>query len=45
MKSVPCLRCATCLSFHSKHLIVSHGQPVQTRGAYERALKLAPWSG
>jgi hypothetical protein len=30
MRSVPCLRCATCFSFHSKHVIVSHGQPLHT---------------
>jgi hypothetical protein len=26
-------------------VIVSHGEPVHTRAAYERALKLAPWTG
>jgi hypothetical protein len=28
-----------------KHVIVSHGEPVQTRAAYETALKLPPWTG
>jgi hypothetical protein len=28
-----------------EHVIVSHGEPVHTRAAYERALGLSPWSG
>jgi hypothetical protein len=28
-----------------ERMIVSHGEPVHTRAAYERALELAPWSG
>jgi glyoxylase-like metal-dependent hydrolase (beta-lactamase superfamily II) len=28
-----------------QHVIVSHGEPVHTRSAYERALALVPWSG
>jgi hypothetical protein len=28
-----------------EHVIVSHGEPVHIRAAYERALKAAPWSG
>lgn len=28
-----------------EHVIVSHGEPVHTRAAFERALTLAPWSG
>jgi hypothetical protein len=33
------------LEFPFEHVIVSHGEPVHTRSAYERALGLAPWSG
>ena len=28
-----------------EHVIVSHGEPVHDRAAYERALELPPWSG
>jgi glyoxylase-like metal-dependent hydrolase (beta-lactamase superfamily II) len=28
-----------------EHVIVSHGEPVHDRAAYERALALPPWSG
>lgn len=28
-----------------EHVIVSHGEPVHTRAAFERALTLSPWSG
>ena len=28
-----------------EHVIVSHGEPVHDRAAYERALTLPPWSG
>jgi glyoxylase-like metal-dependent hydrolase (beta-lactamase superfamily II) len=28
-----------------EHVIVSHGEPVHDRTAYERALELPPWSG
>ena len=28
-----------------ERVIVSHGEPVHTRAAYERALEIAPWSG
>jgi glyoxylase-like metal-dependent hydrolase (beta-lactamase superfamily II) len=28
-----------------EHVIVSHGDPVHTRAAFERALKLRPWNG
>ena len=27
------------------HVIVSHGEPVHDRAAFERALELPPWSG
>jgi hypothetical protein len=28
-----------------EHVIVSHGEPVHDRGAFERALELPPFSG
>lgn len=28
-----------------EHVIVSHGEPVHTRAAFERALELPPWNG
>ena len=28
-----------------EHVIVSHGEPVHDRAAYERALKLPMWAG
>jgi glyoxylase-like metal-dependent hydrolase (beta-lactamase superfamily II) len=42
-RALPALRALLDLPF--EHVIVSHGEPVHTRAAYERALKLAPWSG
>src|SRR5215207_676525 len=40
---LPALRALLDLPF--EHVIVSHGEPVHDRAAYERALKLPPWSG
>jgi hypothetical protein len=40
---LPALRALLELPF--EHVIVSHGEPVHTRAAYERALELATWSG
>jgi hypothetical protein len=40
---LPALRALLELPF--ERVIVSHGEPVHTRAAYERALELAPWSG
>jgi hypothetical protein len=40
---LPALRSLLELPF--EHVIVSHGEPVHTRAAYERALELTPWSG
>ena len=42
-RALPALRALLELPF--EHVIVSHGEPVHTRIAYERALKLDPWSG
>jgi glyoxylase-like metal-dependent hydrolase (beta-lactamase superfamily II) len=42
-RALPALRAL--LKFPFDHVIVSHGEPVHTRAAYERALKLAPWKG
>jgi hypothetical protein len=42
-RAVPALRALLELPF--EHVIVSHGEPVHTRAAYERALERAPWSG
>jgi len=42
-RAVPALRALLQLPF--EQVIVSHGEPVHTRSAYERALKLAPWKG
>lgn len=42
-RAVPALRALLELPF--EHVIVSHGEPVHTRAAYERALTLAPWKG
>jgi hypothetical protein len=39
----PALRALLDLPF--EHVIVSHGEPVHGRAAYERALALPPWSG
>src|SRR4051812_10946678 len=40
---LPALRALLELPF--EHVIVSHGEPVHDRAAYERALELAPWNG
>lgn len=40
---LPALRALLELPF--EHVIVSHGEPVHTRDAYERALELPTWSG
>ena len=40
---LPALRALLELPF--EHVIVSHGEPVHDRAAFERALALAPWSG
>jgi hypothetical protein len=40
---IPALRALLELPF--EHVVVSHGEPVHDRGAYERALELAPWGG
>ena len=40
---LPALRSLLGLPF--ERVIVSHGDPVHTRAAYERALELTPWSG
>ncbi len=42
-RSLPALRALLELPF--EHVIVSHGEPVHGRAAYERALELPPWSG
>jgi hypothetical protein len=42
-RALPAL-CAL-LDLPFERVIVSHGEPVHTRAAYERALELAPWSG
>lgn len=42
-RALPALRALLDLPF--ERVIVSHGEPVHTRAAYERALELAPWSG
>jgi glyoxylase-like metal-dependent hydrolase (beta-lactamase superfamily II) len=42
-RALPALRKLLELPFEL--VIVSHGEPVHTRAAYERALGLAPWSG
>jgi glyoxylase-like metal-dependent hydrolase (beta-lactamase superfamily II) len=39
----PALRALLDLPF--EHVIVSHGEPVHDRAAFERALELPPWSG
>jgi glyoxylase-like metal-dependent hydrolase (beta-lactamase superfamily II) len=33
------------LEFPFEYVIVSHGEPVHTRAAFERSLELTPWSG
>lgn len=40
---LPALRALLELPF--EHVIVSHGEPVHDRRAFERALELAPWTG
>jgi hypothetical protein len=40
---LPALRALLDLPFEL--VIVSHGEPVHDRTAYERALELAPWTG
>jgi glyoxylase-like metal-dependent hydrolase (beta-lactamase superfamily II) len=40
---VPALRALLELPF--THVIVSHGEPVHDRAAFERALELPPWTG
>jgi glyoxylase-like metal-dependent hydrolase (beta-lactamase superfamily II) len=42
-RALPALRALLELPFD--RVIVSHGQPVHDRAAYERALRLPPWSG
>jgi len=42
-RALPALRALLDLPF--EHVIVSHGEPMHTRAAYERALGLPPWSG
>jgi hypothetical protein len=45
MKNVPYHALRELLELPFEHVIVSNGEPVRTRAAYERALKLTPWSG
>jgi glyoxylase-like metal-dependent hydrolase (beta-lactamase superfamily II) len=42
-RALPALRALLELPF--EHVIVSHGEPVHDRAAYERALELPPWVG
>ena len=42
-RALPALRRLLELPF--EHVIVSHGDPVHDRAAYERALELLPWGG
>jgi glyoxylase-like metal-dependent hydrolase (beta-lactamase superfamily II) len=42
-RTLPALRALLELPF--EYVIVSHGEPVHTRAAYERALERAPWPG
>jgi glyoxylase-like metal-dependent hydrolase (beta-lactamase superfamily II) len=42
-RALPALRALLELPF--EHVIVSHGEPVHDRAAYERALELPPWTG
>jgi glyoxylase-like metal-dependent hydrolase (beta-lactamase superfamily II) len=42
-RALPALRELLDLPF--EHVVVSHGEPVHSRAAYERALKAAPWTG
>ncbi len=41
--ALPALRALLKLPF--EHVIVSHGEPVHSRAAYERALERPPWTG
>jgi glyoxylase-like metal-dependent hydrolase (beta-lactamase superfamily II) len=43
VRALPALRALLELPFD--HVIVSHGEPVHDRAAYERALELPPWDG
>ena len=40
---LPALRALLDLPF--EHVIISHGEPLHDRAAYERALELPPWTG
>lgn len=42
-RALPALRALLELPF--EQVIVSHGEPVHDRAAYERALELSPWTG
>jgi hypothetical protein len=42
-RALPALRALLELPF--EHVIISHGEPVHDRAAYERALELPPWTG
>jgi hypothetical protein len=42
-RALPALRALLELPF--ERVIVSHGEPVHDRGAFERALELPPWNG
>ena len=42
-RALPALRALLELPF--EHVIVSHGEPVHTRAAFERALEIEPWKG
>lgn len=42
-RALPALRALLELPF--EHVIVSHGQPIHDRAAYERALTRPPWRG
>ncbi len=42
-RALPALRALLDLPF--EHVVVSHGEPVHDRAAYEQALERSPWSG
>jgi hypothetical protein len=42
-RALPALRALLELPF--EHVVVSHGEPVHDRAAYERAFELPPWGG
>jgi hypothetical protein len=42
-RALPALRALLDLPF--EHVIISHGEPLHDRAAYERALELPPWTG